>query len=115
MNVLSGDGDLKLSEIYYPQYLISDVYRDIEGNLLLSTFNHGILIIPNPGIPDVLPVADNRAVVSIHTDNVLGMLMGTLNGELIGYKNGNYLKAKHGLMARLSKYRKADFELVIVA
>lgn len=90
VSVLSGEGDLKLSEIYYPQYLISDVYRDIEGNLLLSTFNHGILIIPNPDIPDVLPVAGNRSVVSIHTDNVLGMLMGTLTGELIAYKNGNY-------------------------
>ncbi len=90
VNVLSVDDDLKLSETYYPQYLISDVYRDSEGNLLLSTFNHGILIIPDADIPDVLPVAGNRSVVSIHSDDVFGILMGTLTGELVAYKNGNY-------------------------
>lgn len=90
VKVLTGDGVLNLSATYYPQYLISDVYRDTEGNLLLSTFNHGILIIPNANIPDVLSVADNRSVVSIHTDDQLGMLMGTVTGELLAYKNGSY-------------------------
>jgi hypothetical protein len=90
VNVLRGDGGLELSATYYPQFLISDVYRDVEGNLLLSTFNHGILIIPNPDIPDVLPVADNRSVVSLHNDEQLGMLMGTVTGELLAYKNGIY-------------------------
>jgi sensor histidine kinase YesM len=90
VSVLSGDKTLNLSATYYPQYFISDVYRDMEGNLLFSTFNHGILIIPNPAIPDVLPIAGNRSVVSIHTDEQLGMLMGTVTGELLAYKNGNY-------------------------
>lgn len=90
VNVLSSNGVLNLSGNYYPQFFISDVYSDVEGNLLLSTFNHGILIIPNPDIPDVLPVADNRSVVSIQTDDQLGMLMGTVTGELLAYKNGNY-------------------------
>ncbi|HTF06038.1 MAG TPA: histidine kinase [Bacteroidia bacterium] len=88
--VISDNHGLTLSEKYYPQYLISDVYHDAEGNLLLSTFNHGILVVPNMAIPDVLNIPGNSAPVSIHIDDQLGMLMGTLNGQLLSYKDGAY-------------------------
>ncbi len=90
VQVLSSSGNLKLSEQYYSQYLISDVYQDNEGNLLLSTFNHGILIVPDISIPDVLSVPDNHSIVGIQSDNQLGMIMGTLNGKLLSYNNGIY-------------------------
>ncbi len=74
----------------YSDYLISDVYKDSEGNMLLSTFNHGVLVIPNFDIPDVLPSLDNQSVVSIEQDNDFGILMGTLQGQLLSFKNNQY-------------------------
>lgn len=73
------------SPLLYNEFLISDVYRDLEGNLLLCTFNHGVLVIPDLEIPDVLDLDDNTDPVSIVYDNNLGVLMGTLNGKLIRY------------------------------
>jgi hypothetical protein len=35
------------NSIYYKDYFISDVYKDFEGNILLSTFDKGILVIPD--------------------------------------------------------------------
>lgn len=90
VRILSDEGTLKLSEQYYSQYLISDVYQDMEGNLMLSTFNHGILIVPDISIPDVLNVPNNSSIVSIQADNQLGMLMGTLTGKLMSCKDGVY-------------------------
>lgn len=67
---------------FYKDYLISDVFKDNEGNLLLSTFNFGVLVIPSLAIPDVLPFEGMENPVSIEFDNELGILCGTLKGEL---------------------------------
>lgn len=90
VQTLSQDGSLSLSSKYYTQYLISDVFHDREGNVLLSTFNHGILVIPDLNIPDVLDLPAHQSPVSIHTDHQLGLLIGTLNGQLLSYKDGAY-------------------------
>ncbi len=90
VRMLSGEGSFVLSEKYYAQYLISDVYQDMEGNLLLGTFNNGILVIPNTAIHDVLEIPGDHSLVSVHTDDRLGMLMGTDNGQLLSYKDGAY-------------------------
>lgn len=88
VRVLTGKGSLTLSEVFYPEYLISDVYEDAEGNILLSTFNYGILVVPDVDVPDVLHLPAGLSVTGIQTDSVLGMLMGTLTGKLIAYNNG---------------------------
>lgn len=90
VRVLSDNGGLSLSQLYYSQYLISDVFRDAEGNLLLSTFNHGILVVPDVNVPDVLDVPGGHAIMSIQSDDKLGMLMGTLTGKLLSFNNGVY-------------------------
>jgi hypothetical protein len=46
--------NLKFSDKIYEDYYISHVYKDSEGNFLLSTFDKGILIIPNLSTFDVL-------------------------------------------------------------
>lgn len=74
----------------YSNYLISDVYKDKEGNMLLSTFNNGVLVVPNIQISDVIRLPANRSVVSLHFDNQIGMLMGSESGELISFKNEVY-------------------------
>ena len=78
-----------VSELMFSQYLISDVFRDNEGNMLLSTFNNGVLVIPNLKIPDVLSLPEGQSIVSIHFDDDVGLLMGTLKGELLSFQNGN--------------------------
>lgn len=114
VRVLSENGSLNLSEKYYQQYLISDVYQDMEGNLLVSTFNHGILVIPNVSIPDVLSLPDNYSPVSIHTDNELGMLMGTLTGQLLSFKDGTYTTLSNsGSRPLQSVYSWTNFPFVL--
>lgn len=90
VRVLSEQGDLALSEIFYPQYLISHIFQDAEGNLLLGTFNHGILVVPDMNVPDVLNIPGGHSIMSIQSDNKFGMLMGTLTGKLLAYKEGVY-------------------------
>jgi hypothetical protein len=75
-------------EQMFGQYLVSDVYADTEGNLLLSTFNHGVIVVPNLSIPDVLPVPGGHSIVSLAHDGEPGLLMGTPEGSLMSYANG---------------------------
>jgi len=77
-------------DLMYSQFLISDVFKDSEGNMLLSTFNNGVLVVPNLEIPDVLTLPENQSIVSIHHDKDAGMLMGTLNGRLLTKKGNDY-------------------------
>ncbi len=76
-----------LSEKLYSTHFISDVFEDAEGNILLSTFNNGVLVIPNLEIPDVLENLGSKEIISIHHDNDIGIVMGSLKGELLNYEN----------------------------
>lgn len=90
VRVVDNEVQQHLSEMMYPEYVISDIFKDSEGNLLLSTFNHGVIVIPNLEIPDVLSLPKDQSVVSIHHDSDMGMLMGTLRGQLIAFQNNQY-------------------------
>lgn len=72
-------------EIYYPDYFISDVYKDREGNILLSTFDKGILVIPDLKVPDVIHSFYDDPITSLQSDSVLGLVMGSSKGKLINY------------------------------
>lgn len=78
------------SELFFSKYLISDVYKDHEGNLLLSTFNYGVIVIPNLDIPDVLPLTGEHSIVSLCRDEELGLVMGTLKGQLLLLNGDKY-------------------------
>lgn len=80
----------QLSSKLYENHFISDVFEDAEGNILLSTFNNGVLVIPNLEIPDVLANSEEKAIISIHNDKDIGIVMGTLKGELLNFNNNNY-------------------------
>ncbi len=87
-------GVIKLNDIsqrqlktFYEDYYISDVYRDREGNILLSTFDQGIIVIPDLEIPDVVLSTSEDPITSMNYDNQLGLLLGSLKGNLFGYKN----------------------------
>lgn len=90
VRMMSLTDTLTLSETYYRQYFISDVYRDLEGNLLLSTFYNGILVVPGIAIPDVLDIPGGASPVSIRYDTQLGLLAGTANGKLLAFRDGSF-------------------------
>jgi ligand-binding sensor domain-containing protein len=71
--------------IYYEDYFISDVFKDNEGNILLSTFDKGILVIPDTKVPDVIHSFYDDPITSLQTDSVLGLVMGSSKGKLINY------------------------------
>ena len=72
--------------IYYPNYFISDVYKDREGNILLSTFDKGILVIPDLKIPDVINSFYDDPITSLYSDSEMGLMMGSSKGKLMNYK-----------------------------
>lgn len=103
-----------VSKLMFSQYLISDVFKDNEGNILLSTFNNGVLVIPNLKIPDVLPLPKEQSIVSIHFDNDIGLLMGTLKGELIFFQNGhNQILSNFGSRPLQALYSWKNFPYII--
>ena len=75
-------------EIYYPEYFISDVFKDREGNILLSTFDKGILVIPDLKVPDVINSFYDDPITSLLSDTEIGLTMGSSKGKLLNYLNG---------------------------
>lgn len=73
--------------VFFPSYFISDVFEDAEGNVLLSTFDKGILVIPDMNIPDVIHPFENDPVTSLYSDESGGLIMGTSHGKLLCYAN----------------------------
>ncbi len=73
--------------VFFPSRFISDVFEDAEGNVLLSTFDKGILVIPDMNIPDVIHRSENDPVTSLYSDESGGLIMGTSQGKLLCYSN----------------------------
>ncbi len=71
----------------YENYFISDVYRDHEGNILLSTFDKGILVIPDLKIPDVINSFKEDPITSLLSDPKTGLILGSSKGRLLAYKD----------------------------
>ncbi len=80
------------NSVYYKNYYISDVYKDVEGNVLLSTFDKGVLVIPDQQIPDVINTFDDDPIASLYSDKELGLLLGSSQGKLIAYTQLEGLK-----------------------
>ncbi len=71
----------------YEDYYISHIYKDKEGNYLLSTFDKGILIIPNLKTLDVLKDLKGLNVVRITSDKDQNYI-GTNDGQIVLLENG---------------------------
>lgn len=72
---------------FYEDYFISDVYEDHEGNILLSTFDKGILVIPDMKIPGVIHSFRDDPITSLYRDKEMGLLLGSSKGLLLAYKD----------------------------
>jgi hypothetical protein len=76
-------------EVLYKDYFISNVFQDDEGNILLSTFGRGILVIPDMNIPDAITTFRDDPVTAICADPRSGkLLLGTSKGRLLQYSGG---------------------------
>lgn len=71
--------------MFFDSYFISDVFEDAEGNILLSTFDKGILVIPDMKIPDVIGRFETDPVVSLYSDPEGDLILGTSQGKLLRY------------------------------
>lgn len=77
-------------DLFYRDYFISDVYRDREGNILLGTFDKGILVIPDMEIPHVIGSFKEDPVTALKYDGDCGLFIGTSKGALLLYKDNKF-------------------------
>ncbi len=75
----------KQNSIYYEDYYISDVFNDAEGNILLSTFDEGVIVIPDINIPDVINTFKNDLISSLNSNPQIGLVLGSSKGKLYNY------------------------------
>jgi ligand-binding sensor domain-containing protein len=78
--------------LFYDTYFISDVYEDAEGNILLSTFDKGILVITDLQVNDVIGNFKDDPVTCFWTDPKKELLIGTSKGELLKLSGTNFSK-----------------------
>jgi hypothetical protein len=74
---------------YYPDVFISDVFRDHEGNLLLGTFDKGVMVIPDLKVDDVVNSVTKDPMISLYADANKSVYMGSNKGLVYEYKNNN--------------------------
>ncbi len=71
---------------FYEDCFISDIYQDKEGNILLGTFDKGILVIPDENIPDVINSFATDPVISVYASNNK-VFLGSNRGIIYAYKD----------------------------
>lgn len=79
--------------LMYPDYFVSDVYKDQEGNYLISTFDKGLLVIPDLRIHDVIYPAQDDPVTALLFDADGKLWMGTSKGVLMQYSEHRLRKS----------------------
>lgn len=84
------DTELTDTTIYYKDYFVSDVFKDKEGNILLSTFDKGVLVIRDLKIPDVIHSFREDPITSLYANNKSELLLGSAKGKLINYSYGEF-------------------------
>jgi len=77
------------NEIYYKDYFVSDVFKNNEGSFLVSTFDKGVIVIPDLNVPDVINSFKEDPIVSFYSDKQLGLILGSSKGKLMNYNKGH--------------------------
>lgn len=89
------------TQFFFEDYFISNVYKDKEGNILLSTFDKGILVIPDLKVPGVINSFRDDPVTALYSNKTHGLILGTSKGNLWNYLNGKLtnlnIKAKRSI------------------
>lgn len=85
-------------QIFYEDCFISDIYKDKEGNVLLGTFEKGILVIPDENIPDVINSFSADPAISVFAKDSV-VYLGSNRGFIYAYRN-NALHTISGLKTK---------------
>lgn len=72
-------------ENFFSNYFISHVYKDKEGNILLSTFDEGIIVIPDISLPDVERKLMPYSITRIQANSSGKVHLGTRSGQLLEF------------------------------
>lgn len=75
-------------QFLFKDYYISDVFQDKEGNILLGTFDNGVLVIPDLDIPDAINKFVQDPMISIYCDNGHEVYLGSNKGVFNRFYNG---------------------------
>lgn len=94
--VFDKDISNQTADLFYPNIFVSDVYEDREKNILVSTFDHGIYVIPDMTVRDLIRDYENDPIGVIKPDSEFGLLMGTSTGKLVSYKDGFFKTIRIG-------------------
>jgi hypothetical protein len=76
--------------LLYADFFISDIYQDKEGNILLSTFDKGVLVITDINLPDLIADFKDDPITSINATSANGFIAGTSKGLLVNYDFQNF-------------------------
>jgi hypothetical protein len=76
--------------LLYADFFISDIYQDQEGNILLSTFDKGVLVITDINLPDLIADFKDDPITYINSSIPSGFIAGTSKGQLVHYDFQNF-------------------------
>lgn len=82
LNLIYGENKI------FQEFFVSDIVKDHEGNVLVGTFDKGILVIPNLEIPDVINALKDYEISRISSDDKGTMFFGTSKGGILAFRNG---------------------------
>jgi ligand-binding sensor domain-containing protein len=85
VNLLSNITKRTSNAAFYADYFISNVFEDHEGNILLSTFDKGILVVSDLKVADVINTFRDDPITSLYPDEELGLLLGSSKGKLLAH------------------------------
>jgi hypothetical protein len=74
----------------YEDYFISDVFVDAEGNTLLSTFDKGILVVPDLNVADVVNSFRDDPITALYSLNKEDLIFGSSKGKLMIVEDGKF-------------------------
>jgi hypothetical protein len=78
------------ARLVYEDYFISDVFVDAEGNTLLSTFDKGILVVPDLHVADVVNSFRDDPVTTVYSLHDDQLIFGSSKGKLMTVENGEF-------------------------
>jgi hypothetical protein len=102
-------------DLFFEDYFISDIFQDHEGNLLLSTFDQGILVVPDLSIPDVIHRFRDDPVTALYAEQAQkDLYLGSSKGQLLHYHEGKFTTlSTKGMRAIESIHSSPDFPYLI--
>lgn len=103
---------IKKTSVLFTDYFISKVYEDKEGNILLGTFDKGILVIPNQSGVDNVDRFEKLPLASIsHTNNAL--YFGTESGNLVKWNGSFQTLSDNGNRSIIGIYPSPNGKLIV--